>query len=88
MQRRAILNVLEFGALPVREMRQQVRPSRTPNIAGTVIRGENRFYAVLRMDGGQHEMFQRLMGTHMDAAYVDEEDFQEQTRYLGRIIPE
>jgi hypothetical protein len=88
LQHRAILTVLEFGALPVREMRQQVRPNRTPNIAGTMIRGERRSYAVLRMDGGQSEMFQRLMGTHVDMAYVNEDDFQEQARLLGRIVPE
>ena len=88
LQRRAILTVLEFGNLPVREMRQQVRPSRTANIAATMIRGQRRSYAVLRMDdSGQTEIFQRLMGTHVDLAVVDEQDYQEQTRLLGRIIP-
>jgi hypothetical protein len=87
-QRRAILNVLELGNLPVREMRQQVRPSRTPNIAATILRGQTS-YAVLRMnDDDQIEMLQRLMGTHMDAATVDAADFASQTRLLGEIVPE
>jgi hypothetical protein len=88
LQHRAILSVLEFGALPVREMRQQVRPNHTPNINGTMIRGDQRSYAVLRMGDDQIEMFQRLMGTHIDMAYVSEDEFQEQVRFLSRIIPD
>jgi hypothetical protein len=86
-QQRAILNVLDLGNLPVREMRQRVRPSHTPNIAATILRGHTT-YAVLRMDDEQVEMFQRLMGTHLDAATIDGADYGEQVRLLGRIIPE
>ena len=87
LQQRAILNVLEFGSLPVREMRQQVRPNRTPNIIGTLLRGATS-YAVLRMSSEQVEMFQRLMGTHVDMATINGEDFSEHVRFIGRIIPE
>jgi hypothetical protein len=86
-QRRAILNVLELGNLPVREMRQHVRPQHTPNIATTILRGQTS-YAVLRMDDGQMEMFQRLMGTHLDAATVNAADYTNHTRLLGEIVPE
>jgi hypothetical protein len=86
-QHRAILNVLEFGSLPVREMRQQVRPSRTPNIIATILRG-NTSYAVLRMDAAQLQMFERLMGTHVDAATVTGNDYPDHLRLLGQIIPE
>ncbi|MGD8405303.1 MAG: hypothetical protein PVJ21_16705 [Anaerolineales bacterium] len=87
VQQRAILNVLEFGSLPVREMRQQVRPSRTPNIYATVLRGHTSF-AVLRMSPEQLEMFERLMGTHVDAAILMGNDYPDHVRLLGQIIPE
>jgi len=87
LQHRAVLNVLEFGTLPVREMRQQVRPSRTPNIVGTMFRG-NTSYVILRMNPEQVEMFQRLMGTHADIATVNGQDHAEHIRYLGQVVPE
>ena len=86
LQRRAILNVLEFGTLPVREMRQRVRPNRTPNIIGTLLRGVTS-YAVLRMSPEQVEMFQNLMGTHVDMATVEGEDYSDHIRFLGRMSP-
>lgn len=87
VQQRAILNVLEFGSLPVREMRQQVRPNRTPNIFATILRG-NPSFAVLRMSPEQLEMFERLMGTHVDAAILMGNDYPDHVRLLSQIIPE
>jgi len=88
LQRRAILQVMEFGHLPVREMRQQVRPARTSNLQGVMFRGTTSFVVLRMADDGQIEMFQRLMGTHADVVSVNAGDFEEQSRFLGRIIPE
>jgi hypothetical protein len=88
LQHRAILAVLEFGILlPVREMRQQVRPSRTPNIQGVVFRGEH-YFAVLRMTAEQVLMFNRLVGTHADLVTVDSNDYEENVGLFSRIVPE
>lgn len=88
LQLRAILSVLEFGHLPVREMRQAVRPSRTPNIVATMIRGENVSFAVLRMSAEQIELFQRLIGGHLDLAVVGATQHLAQLEALNSIVPE
>jgi hypothetical protein len=69
---RAIERVLEFGTLPVREMRQRMRPVHTPNIPGVRISHNRSTYVVLKVDEEQNTMLSRLLGTHAEITPVDD----------------
>jgi hypothetical protein len=82
---RAVAQVLEFGSLPVREMRQQIRPVRTANIPAVRInRGEDA-YVVLKADSQQLVMLNRLLGTHVDVTPLSEEDGRPVANQLARL---
>jgi hypothetical protein len=66
-----VLNVLEAGRLPVREMRQQIRPNRTPNIPGVRFTNPDGInFVVLKITPDQQLMLTRLLGTHVDMVSV------------------
>ncbi len=74
---RAARQVLEFGSLPVREMRQQIRPVRTSNLNGVRLTHTNlnHSYIVLRVDNADQDvMLSRLLGTHVDMNTIAAQD--------------
>jgi hypothetical protein len=67
LRTRAVDRAFELGTLPVREMRQQIRPNHTPNITTIAFRSEgNNEYVVMKLTPDQKLMFSRLLGTHID----------------------
>ncbi len=77
LRMRAARQVLEFGQLPVREMRQQIRPVRTENLHGVRLTNANigHQYIVLRINNNEQDlMLSRLLGTHVDMTTIATQD--------------
>lgn len=82
--------LLEAGQMPVREMRQQIRPDRTPSIEGFALPYRNgRQVVMVIVDEDQREMLNRRLTGYIDVTPVSQEDvqrsptFRELARYLG-----
>lgn len=64
---RAIGQLIEHGQLlPNRELRNHIRPDRTPNIQAIGFDGRGAKVMVLRLEPSQEAMFWRLVGRHVD----------------------
>jgi hypothetical protein len=68
LRRRTVAQLLDEGAqLTNRELRQRVRPERTPNIHATVLRnGGNTRLILAEVSQEQWDLLLRRMGAHMD----------------------
>jgi hypothetical protein len=84
---RAIRHVVEVGiSNPVREIRRQLRPDHTRDIATLFIQNEQSTYAVMRLNEDQMTMFMRLAGTHLNASRVTAEGREQYVEMLGSIF--
>jgi hypothetical protein len=67
--------LIETGQLPVREMRQRIRPERTPSIEGyTVPFNNNRSIVVMVLDEDQRQMLNRRLTGYIDISPVSVDD--------------
>jgi hypothetical protein len=64
------------ATLPVRQLRQTVRPSRTPNVEALTLKtGDEEWFAVLQITSqDQLDMFTRAMNSHMNNMLLNGED--------------
>jgi hypothetical protein len=74
VQVEVITQLLERGQLPNRELRQHLRPDRTPSfpayITSVTIRGEEKKVIVSVVDADQLTVFNRRLGTYIDSLTV------------------
>jgi len=81
--------LVEAGQLPVRELRQRIRPERTPSIEGYAVPyRNNRAIVTMVVDQDQYEMLNRRLSGYTDIVQVSRDDirrspmFGELARYL------
>lgn len=69
--------LLEAGSLPVRELRQRIRPERTPSIEGYMLPYRNRRSLVMVIiNEDQREMLNRRLSGYIDLTPVSQDDVQ------------
>lgn len=77
VRRSAVESLLTAGAtMPTRELRRQVRPTRTPPVDASWLQtAENRWYAVLKIENReQYDTIMRILGTHANNQILNGQD--------------
>ncbi len=75
--RSAVERVFELGQLPNRELRTNIRPTRTPPVGGVTINSGNRRFIVIEVnDDDQWNMVQRKLSGSMDLTPSTPADFR------------
>ncbi len=69
--------LVEAGQLPVRELRQRIRPERTPSMAGYALPyRNNRAIVMMVVDADQYELLNRRLSGYTDITQVSRDDVQ------------
>ena len=87
LQQTAVGRLLEAGRLTNRELRQQIRPERTPSIEALMIRSNGGSVLVANLTQDQVEMLNRRLGTSIETQTIEEERWRSDRQLLRNLGP-